>query len=174
VIQHLTLPGAIHTVLAASGIVIGLIQLLRRKGGSIHRALGYAFVYAMLVADGTAMLVFQFTGRFNILHVGAIVNLVCIIAAIVPVLRSPRPSNWRNQHYYWMSWSYVGLLAAAATEVVVRTGHLATREQAWAVTAATSVLATVIGFVLINRYRPVSRSQPAPGDTTIQHDGVRS
>jgi hypothetical protein len=73
-----------------------------------------------------------------------------------------------------MSWSYVSLLAAAATEVVVRTGHLATREQAWAVTAATSVLATVIGYVLINRYRPVSRSQPAPGDTTIQHDGVRS
>jgi hypothetical protein len=37
-IQHLTLPGAIHTVLAATGIVVGLIQLLRPKGGSIHRA----------------------------------------------------------------------------------------------------------------------------------------
>jgi hypothetical protein len=81
----------------------------------------------MLVADGAAMLVFQFTDRFNILHVGAIVNLLCIVLAIVPVLRTPRPSNWKNQHYYWMSWSYVGLLAAAATELVVRTSHLATR-----------------------------------------------
>ena len=173
-IQNLTLPGAIHTVLAMLGIVVGLVQLVRPKGGSIHRALGYAFVYAMLIADGTAMLVFQFTGRFNILHIGAIVNLLCIVLAIVPVLRSPRRSNWKNQHYYWMSWSYVGLLAAAATELVVRTSHLATREQAWAVTAATSALVTVLGYVLINRYRPVSGSQPAPGDATIQQDGVRS
>jgi uncharacterized membrane protein len=174
VIQNLTLPGAIHTVLAMLGIVVGLVQLVRPKGGSIHRALGYAFVYAMLIADGTAMLVFQFTGRFNILHIGAVVNLLCIVRAIAPVLRSPRPSNWKNQHYYWMSWSYVGLLAAAATELVVRTSHLATREQAWAVTAATSVLVTVLGYILINRYRPVSGSQPAPGDATIRQDGVRS
>jgi uncharacterized membrane protein len=173
-IQHLTLPGSIHAVLAMLGIVVGSIQLLRPKGGSMHRALGYAFVYTMLVADGTAMLVFQFTGRFNILHVGAIVNLLCIVLAIVPVLRSPRPSNWKNQHYYWISWSYVGLLAAAATELVVRTSPSATREQAWMVTAATSVVVTAIGYVLINRYRPVSRSQPALSDAAIQQRGVRS
>jgi uncharacterized membrane protein len=174
VIQNLTLPGAIHTVLAMLGIVVGLVQLVRPKGGSIHRAFGYAFVYAMLIADGTAMLVFQFTGRFNILHIGAIVNLLCIVLAIVPVLRSPRPSNWKNQHYYWMSWSYVGLLAAAATELVVRTSQLATKEQAWTVTAAISVAVTVIGYVLIHRYRPVSGSQPAPSDAAIHQDGVRS
>src|ERR1700704_4129579 len=156
------------------GIVVGLVQLVRPKGGSIHRALGYAFVYAMLVADGAAMLVFQFTGRFNILHIGALVNLLCIILAVVPVLRSPRPSNWKYQHYYFISWSYVGLLAAAVTELVVRTNPLATREQAWMVTAAASVVVTVIGYVLINRYRPVSRSQPTPSDATVQHDGVRS
>lgn len=173
-IQNLTLPGAIHTVLAALGILVGLVQLLRPKGGSIHRALGYAFVYAMLIADGTAMLIFQFTGSFNILHTGAIANLVCIVAAIIPVLRNPRPSNWKIQHYTWMSWSYVGLLAAAATELAVRRGHLAARGQAWAVTAATSVVVTAIGYVIINRYRPVSRSHSALGDSTIQRDGVSS
>jgi uncharacterized membrane protein len=156
-IPHLTVPGAIHTALAFLGIAVGLFQLLRPKAGPTHRARGYAFVYAMLIADGAAMLIFQFTGTFNILHVGAIVNLVCIILAIVPMLRSPRPSNWKMQHYYFMSWSYVGLLAAAATEFVVRTGHLPTREQAWTVTAATSALVTAFGYVLINRYRPQSR-----------------
>jgi hypothetical protein len=78
---------------------------------------------------------FSVHGKFNILHIGAMTNLVCIVAAMIPVLRSPRPSNWKNQHYYWMSWSYVGLLAAAATELVVRTSHLATREQAWTATS---------------------------------------
>jgi uncharacterized membrane protein len=166
VIQNLTLPGAAHTVLAILGIAVGLIQFLRPKRGPTHRARGYAFVYAMLIADGAALLIFQFTGKFNIFHIGAIVNLVCIIAAVIPVLRSPRRSNWQNHHYYWMSWSYVGLLAAAATELVVRSSHLATRQQAWTVTAVTSVVVTAIGYVLINRYRPVSGSQPGLSDLT--------
>ena len=71
-IAGLTLAGALHTVLAMLGIVVGLVQLLRPKRGAGHRARGYAFVYAMLVADGTAMLVYQFTGKFNFFHVGAI------------------------------------------------------------------------------------------------------
>jgi uncharacterized membrane protein len=174
VIQHLTLPGGIHALLAATSIVVGLIQLLRPKGGSIHRALGYAFVYAMLIADGTVMLLSQFTGRFNILHIGAIANMLCIILAIVPVLRSPRPLNWKYQHYYFISWSYVGLLSGGATQLVVRTSHLATSEQAWMATAAATGVVTIVGYVLINRYRPVSRSHPAPGDAAIQQDGARS
>jgi uncharacterized membrane protein len=127
VIAGLTPVGAIHAVLAISGIAVGLCQFLRPRGGAIHRARGYAFVYAMLIADGTAMLIFQFTGRFNILHIGAMTNLACIVAAMVPMLRSPKPSNWRNQHYYWMSWSYVGLLAATATEFVA---HRSSRDKA--------------------------------------------
>jgi hypothetical protein len=170
----MTLPAGIHAVLAAASIVVGLIQLLRPKGGSIHRALGYAFVYAMLIADGTVMLLSQFTGRFNILHVGAIANMLCIILAIVPVLRSPRPLNWKYQHYYFICWSYVGLLSGGATQLVVRTSHLATREQVWMVTGAATVVVTVIGYALISRYRPVSRSHPAPGNAAIQQDGVRS
>jgi uncharacterized membrane protein len=172
-IPHLTLAGTIHTALALFGIIVGLIQLLRPKRGAGHRARGYAFVYAMLVADGAAMLIFQFTGRFNILHVGAIVNLVCVVLAVVPVLRSPRPANWKNQHYYFMAWSYVGLLAAAATELVVRTVHLATQRQAWAVTAVVSIVVTAIGYVLIERYRPASESRSDPG-RAIQHDRATS
>jgi len=167
-IDGLTLAGAIHSVLAVWGIAVGLIQLLRPKRGPAHRARGYAFVYAMLVADGAAMLVFRFTGRFNIFHVGAIMNMVCIIATMLPVLRSPRPPNWKIAHHYWICWSYVGLLAAAATEFVVRTSDLATREQAWTAAAVTSVLVTVIGYVVINRYRPPSPSPPALGDVANQ------
>jgi uncharacterized membrane protein len=166
---QLTLAGAIHSVLAMGCIVVGLIQLLRPKRGPGHRARGYAFVYAMLVADGAALLVFQFTGKFNILHVGAIVNLLCVIAAVVPVLRTPRPQNWKNLHYYWMSWSYVGLIAAAATELVVRTVHLETRGGAWTVTAAVTALVTAIGYILINRYRPAES-----GARGMQQDGAPS
>jgi len=150
----LTLAGAVHAILALAGIAFGLTQLLRHKGGAIHRALGYAYVYGMLIADAAALLIFRFTGQFNILHVGAIVNLVFIGVAIIPVLRTPRPTNWRYLHYYFISWSYVGLLAAAATELIVRTVHPASRQQAWMVTAMISGAATLIGYVLIRRHRP--------------------
>src|ERR1051325_2502440 len=90
-IGYLTAIGAIHAVLAVTGIVTGLVQLLRAKGGPVHRALGYAFVYVMLIADGAAMLVFQFTGRFNILHLGALANLVCIRLRNRPCVTQPAP-----------------------------------------------------------------------------------
>jgi uncharacterized membrane protein len=161
---NLTTAGAIHASLAMGGILIGLVQLFRLKGTRVHRALGYAYVYGMVVADGTALLIYQFTGRFNILHIGAIANLLCIVVAIVPVLRNPRPPNWKTWHYRWMSWSYVGLLAAASTELVARTSHLATLGQAWMATALVSGLVTVTGAVLIRRYWPVSATQPGLGD----------
>jgi Predicted membrane protein (DUF2306) len=174
VIAHLTLPGAIHTVLAVTGILIGLVQLLRPKGGRIHRALGYSFVYAMLTADGAALLVFQFTGRFNVLHAGALANLLCIVFAMVPMLRSPRPANWKLQHYYWISWSYAGLLAAAATELVVRTIHLPTREQAWMATAATSIVISALGWIVIKRNRPLSAARAVGKDASLQPEAASS
>lgn len=88
-IAHLTPAGAIHAVLAMLCIVVGAVQLLRPKGDARHRAMGYAYVYAMLVADGTAMLVYRFTGQFNAFHVGAIVNFILIVLAMVPLLQNP-------------------------------------------------------------------------------------
>lgn len=117
----MTTLGTVHAVLASAGIVIGLLQLWRRKGGALHRALGYAYVVTMLVADGSALLVFQFTGRLNVLHLGALINLLCIGAGLWPAMRSPRQRNWQDRHRVWMAGSYIGLLAAAATEFTVRT-----------------------------------------------------
>src|SRR5438132_7454089 len=118
---HLTTAGAVHASLAMAGILTGLIQFLGVKGTRGHRALGYGYVYGMLVADGTALMIYQFTGRSNILHVGAIVHLICIVVAMLPVLRNPRPADWKIRPCRSMSGSYLGLIAAAATELVVRT-----------------------------------------------------
>lgn len=170
----MTASGVAHAMLAMVGIVVGFAQFVRPKGTRVHRALGYAYVYAMLVADGLALLIYQFTGKFNILHIGAIANLTFIMVAIIPVLRTPRPSNWKRLHYYWMGWSYVGLMAAGATQLVVQTGQLATRGQAWTAIAVVSVVVTVIGFFLIGRYRPVSESQSDLGEAMSRHGGAQS
>ena len=151
----LSLAGSIHAVLALIAIATGAVQLIRPKGDGPHRAIGYAYVYALLVADGAAMLVFQFTGKLNILHAGVLTNLVCISIGMWPVLTTPRRPGWRLRHYYWMSWSYVGVLAAAATEVAIRGPFsIRTHLQAWIVTAVITILVTGSGWVLIERHRP--------------------
>lgn len=151
-----TLLGTVHALVAMLGIGLGLVQFCRRKGDAVHRVVGYAYVGAMLLADAAALTVFQFTGKLNVLHVGAIANLICIGFGVWAVLRRPRRPSWRLRHYIWMSWSYVGLLAAAATELVVRTSPIANRAQGWVVTAIVALAATLVGYVLINRNRAVA------------------
>ena len=96
------------------------MQLLCPKRGAGHRARGYFYIYAMLVADGTALLVYRFTGQFNILHAGAFLNLFCI------VWRLRRCCAVRGRQIgapcitTWIAWSYVGLIAAAVTQAVMR------------------------------------------------------
>jgi uncharacterized membrane protein len=68
--------------------------LLRTKGDAIHRALGYAYVYAMVVADGAAMVIYRFTGQFNVFHAAAIVNFVCIVLAMVPLFQGLQEIEW--------------------------------------------------------------------------------
>lgn len=165
--------GAVHALLATLCIAVGLVQFLRPKRGAGHRARGYLYVYAMLVADGTAMLVYRFTGAFNLFHVGAIANLICIVLAVVPLLRSPRPTNWRLQHYYFISWSYVSLMSAAATEIAVRVLPLTTRGQVGLTSFALSVVTMAIAFVLIGKHRPPAETPPVSAEFTPQ-SGVLS
>lgn len=168
---NLTLVGTIHMMLAMLCIVLGAIQLLRPKHGAAHRARGYAFVYGMVVVDGTAMLLYRFTGSFNAFHVGAIVNLAAIVAAMIPMLMSPRPAAWKQLHYNFMSWGFVGLMAAAVTETIVRSVAL-THGQAWAVSGAAAATVTLIGAYLIRRHQPPPTARSAAAKTTIQPEGA--
>ncbi|MCC8960011.1 hypothetical protein H8B02_43380 [Bradyrhizobium sp. Pear77] len=86
-------------------------------------------------------------------------NFACIVAAIVP-LRSPRPANWRLKHYYFISWSYVSLMSAAATEIVVRVLPLTTRGQVGLVALVLSIVTMTIAYVLIGKYRPPAEAPP--------------
>jgi len=172
-IHNLTLAGVIHATLAMLCIAVGLIQFLRPKRGAGHRARGYFYVYAMLVADGTAMLVYQFSGRFNLFHVAAIINFVCIVLAIVPLLRSPRPAHWRMTHYYFIAWSYVSLISAAATEVAVRLAPLTTRGQIGLAAFILSIATMAIAYVVIGKYRPPSEA-PSASTKLVEQGGAPS
>lgn len=150
----LTTAGWVHTVLASVGILVGAEQLIRTRRDWWHRQLGYVYVASMVVADLSILSVYRFNGRFNAFHVGAIVNLLCLWMALHPMLASPRPLQWRLKHYMWVSWSYVGLLAAALTEFIIRTQPLGSDGAAILATVFASTVVGVVGAVLIQRFRP--------------------
>jgi uncharacterized membrane protein len=147
-----TTAGLIHTALAGLCIILGLAQLMQRKGGAMRRVLGYVFVCAMVMADLSALAVPQ--SGFSLLHLRAIVNLVCIAAATLPMLRRPRETDWMSVRYRWMAGAYLGLVAAAATELVVRIVPFTARAQVWTATAVVTGLTAAVGCFLIGRYDP--------------------
>jgi uncharacterized membrane protein len=151
---HLTVAGIIHVALAMLCLVGGLAQFLRPKRGAGHRARGYLYVYAMLASDAASLLVNRFTGHFNVFHVAAIVNFTLIVLAIVPLLRTPRPSNWRRTHYYFIAWSYVSPVSAAVTNVATRFLPVRGWEQVALTALAASLVTVVVASFLIRKYQP--------------------
>jgi uncharacterized membrane protein len=138
--------GWFHMACALVALGSGAAVLLRRKGNRAHRRLGWVYVGSMLLLNATALMIYRLFGGFGPFHAAAIVSLVTVLAGIVPAVRR-RPANWVEHHYAWMTWSYVGLWAAAVSEVATRTPGF---RFWWAVFAGTFVVIGV-GATLIRR-----------------------
>ena len=150
----LTVAGWIHTILSSIGIVVGAEQVLRTRRDFLHKCLGYVYVVCMVVADVAILTVYRFNHHFNVFHVGAIANLLCIGMALQPMLAKPRPVQWKLKHYMWICWSYVGLLAAALTEFIIRTQPLPGRGATILATILATSFVCGMGAWLITRHRP--------------------
>lgn len=156
--------GWFHTACAVLALCSGAAVLLRRKGTRVHRRIGWVYVGSMLALNGTALMIYRLFGGFGPFHVAAVVSLATVVAGTVPAVRR-RPANWVEHHYWLMTWSYVGLCAAAVSEVATRTPGF---RFWWAVFAGTFAVLGV-GAVLIRRNaRPVlapflRAAAPPPG-----------
>jgi hypothetical protein len=83
-----------------------------RKGTAFHRIIGAGYIAAMLLLNASALAVYRLTGHFEPFHALALVSAATILRGIVPALR-------RRHYYSNMAWSYIALLAAACSEVVL-------------------------------------------------------
>lgn len=158
--------GWTHTVAAVVALVAGAAALLTRKGTRRHRQLGWAYVVSMLLLDATALLIYRLFGGFGPFHVGAIFSFVTVVAGTAAAFEARRARARRDvvararaleRHYQWMTWSYVGLAAAAVSEIATRMPALRPRPGqgiAFAVTVAVAtVLVVGVGARLILRRR---------------------
>lgn len=126
----MSLLGLLHLVAAFAAITSGaLVLLLPGKGGRRHRLLGWTWVASMLVLNATALAIYRLFGGFGPFHAMALASLLGVLAGVLSGSRARRSrlqrtpadrSTWVARHYYWMTFSYAGLIAAFASETITR------------------------------------------------------
>ncbi len=108
--------GLVHTVAASCALLVGLIIFSRPKATTTHRVLGYVYVVSMLIMLSTLLTIYHLTGRVNFLHFFTIIATPPLLLGLsFAMFRRPRVA-WVGLHYYWMNWSYIGLVSAFAAE----------------------------------------------------------
>lgn len=106
-----------HVTAALVALVSGALVIRAPKGRAMHRLLGIIYVFAMLITNMAALMIYSLTGRFGLFHAFALLSLACTLAGLaMPIIK---PRDWIVRHVYCMAWSYLGLLAATANEAVI-------------------------------------------------------
>ena len=102
----------VHVAAAAAALLLGPAVFLRPKGDRPHRFAGYLFVIAMVLANGSALAVYDVTGGPNFFHAMALVSLTTVSAGVVRARRGDI-----RAHQSCMYWAYAGLIIALANRL---------------------------------------------------------
>lgn len=142
--------GTVHVVFAVAALVVGATVFCRRKGDRRHRILGYFYPISLLAVNANALAVYEDSAGVGPFHILAVVSLVTLISGFIPALLRRPVSWWLDLHAYFMSWSYVGLVAAGVAQIATMASSLPAR---FAV-GLPSILIVVVGGVLIHTRVP--------------------
>lgn len=109
-----------HVVLAITGTISGAIVIARRKGDVFHTLLGKVFVLSMILVNVTAFGMWPKYG-FTFFQPLALWNLVYVLLGYYYAAKKPN-ENWLLNHYYFISYAYAGVLAAALARIPLSFG----------------------------------------------------
>ena len=141
--------GLAHVTFGVASLVLGVGVFSLAKGTALHRAVGALYVFSMFGLHVTALLIYRVFGGFGVFHVISLINVGILMAGFGAVLLQYPHKHWLTYHYYFMGWSYVGLLAATGAEIAVRVVH-------WSFTlavAAPTIVVTLLGGALVQVLR---------------------
>lgn len=138
--------GYIHLFFSVLAMITGLVVVFKTKGTAVHKKIGYVYVISMLLLNLTSFFISNFNG-FSIFHFFAIVSLVTIIGGMYPAIKKSK--NWIYKHYYFMSWSVVGLYCAFWSEVGTR--FVRNMQDFWWAVAIATFATAFIGAIIINK-----------------------
>jgi uncharacterized membrane protein len=110
----------LHAVSASVALLAGTAVVLRRKGTPSHRWLGRAYAASMCGTLVTSFLIYDLFGGFGVFHWAAVVSTITLGCGLAAVLFVRPRRGWLQLHLNFMSYSYLGLVAAAVSEATVR------------------------------------------------------
>jgi uncharacterized membrane protein len=154
----------IHVITAVAGLALGAAVLSMPKGTPLHRRIGIAYFGAMLVTNLSIMpvsaRVMPIIGTFGFFHILAVVSLITLMfggLALAQWHKSRDPERMRA-HQNHMAFSYLGLVMAAASEIIVNpnlgVSGVTTMSQFWTLLAIVNVVIYAGGsFVIISKLR---------------------
>ena len=140
----------LHIATATIAIVTGLLVLLQVKGTRRHQRLGTVYAASMVTLNVSSFFIFRLTGEFSAFHVAAFLSLATVIAGFLPVYWRRPVDGWLELHFQFMAWSYIGLLAATASEIAVR---IPKSPFWWAVIVSSAVI-IMAGALILAHNRP--------------------
>jgi len=138
--------GAAHVAAALAALAFGLLVFVLPKGTQMHRAMGFTYAVAMVALNVAALLIYRANGHFGPFHLLALLSLVLIIRGIIAVTRGQV-----GRHYQMMTFSYLGLLSAAVTQMLIQLPVLHGGFRGMAVGVASAVLFTAGGAIILPR-----------------------
>jgi uncharacterized membrane protein len=143
--------GAAHVAASLAALVFGMLVLAMQKGTQLHRAMGMAYAAAMLVLNVSALMTYQINGHFGPFHTLALLSLATIVIGVTVVMR--RRPGWLSRHYQMMNFSYLGLLSAATTQMLVNLPALHGPIRGTATGVVSAMVFTAVGFIILPRLR---------------------
>ena len=112
--------GVVHLVFSIITIGAGAVVVMNAKGTRWHRTFGHIYATSMVGVIATAFSIYDLTGNFGPFHVAASLSAVSLSGGFYSVLARRPKYNWIEWHAQWMSWSYIGLIAALIAESLTR------------------------------------------------------
>jgi uncharacterized membrane protein len=144
--------GWVHTLFSFAALAVGGTQLLLPKGTPRHRRLGRAYVAAMAGVLITGMFIYNLTGTFGPFHAATIATAGMVAAAVFAAARKRPAEGWLERHYFFITFSYLGLVAATVSEIATRAlGVRGGGPGFWRVAAVSAAVVLAVGGTLIFR-----------------------
>jgi uncharacterized membrane protein len=144
--------GLTHLVSGIFALVFGGGVLILKKGTTIHKRVGYAYVASMVVMIATSFGIYRLFGKFGMFHFFSLVAVFSLLAGMLPMLKKVRTPKDLETHFIRMYWSVVGLYAAFAAESFVRIPKFGSF---WAAVAWSFVGVFIVCFIAFIKMHPI-------------------
>lgn len=112
--------GWFHLVVALLAMLAGAYILITPKGSKRHKQIGYIYLTSMTLVCGSALGIYNLTGKFGVFHILALVGFVTLIAGMIPLFLKNIRREYKVFHLWFTYYSVLGLYAAFASELSVR------------------------------------------------------